>query len=615
MPEDKYKINTDNMNPFTKQRMGGRHNFMPKQKPKDFKKTLRRLWSYLQSEKITLTIIFIFIIIDSIIGLLCPYFIGHSIDAMTAKGGKVNFSLLTIMIICLIISYLADTAITLFQGFSMAASSQRIVKNMRNSLFLKLQKLPVAFFDTHSHGDIMSRLSNDIDNVSTTISQSAIQLMSGIITIIGSLIMMIVLSPTLTLASLITVPLVFALTRIIAKKTAPLFKTQQFQLGKLNGHIEESISGFHVVKAFNHEAKTIESFNKVNQDLCEVGLKAQILSGFLMPLMNVINNISFVAVAGVGGVLAVNNTITVGIIASFLSYSRQFGRPLNNLATVFNTFQSAVAGAERVFEILDEAEEIVDSKNAEIIDNPKGHVQFSNVSFGYIKDINILNNINFEAFPGESIALVGPTGAGKTTVVNLLTRFYDVSKGAIIIDGIDLRNYTRTSLRRCFGIVLQDTYLFTGTIKENIKYGKLDATDEEVDAAAKMANAFSFINKLPKGYDTMLSESGSNLSQGQRQLLAIARAILSDPSILILDEATSSVDTRTELRIQEALLKLMHGRTSFIIAHRLSTIRDADKILVIDDGQIIELGNHDQLMNNKGKYYSMYYNQFKNCKE
>lgn len=616
MADNKHKINADNISsPFMNRRMGGRRNLMPTEKPKNFKKTLKRLWGYLDSEKKILIIIFALIIVDSIIGLLGPYLIGRSIDAMTAKNGKVDFSLLTIIVICLIISYLADAAITLFQGFAMAVSSQRIVKNMRDKLFLKLQKLPVAFFDTHSHGDIMSRLSNDIDNVSSTISQSALQLMSGAIAIIGSLIMMIILSPLLTLASLITVPLVFLLTSVIAKKTAPLFKAQQFQLGKLNGHIEESISGIHVVKAFNHEAKTIASFNKINHDLFDVGLRAQVLSGFLMPIMNVINNIGFAAVAGAGGILAVNNMITIGIIASFLSYSRQFVRPLNNLAGIFNTLQSAVAGAERVFEILDENEEAEDIKNAAAISAPSGHVQFNNVSFGYSKDVIILKNINFEAVPGESIALVGPTGAGKTTIVNLLTRFYDVSSGSIKVDGIDLRNYTRKSLRNCFGIVLQDTYLFTGTIKENIKYGKLNASDEEIENAAKMANADNFINKLPLGYDTILSESGSNLSQGQRQLLAIARAVLSNPSILILDEATSSVDTRTELRIQEAMLKLMRGRTSFIIAHRLSTIRDANKIMVIDDGQIVEMGSHEQLMSEKGKYYSMYLNQFKNNEE
>lgn len=615
MTDNKYKDKNNSTNmPFTGGGFG-RRNMALVVKPKNFVKTVRRLWSYFGTERKTLIIIFIFIIIDSAIVLMGPYLIGRAVNTMSIINGEVDFTLLSIIVIALLISYLVDAAINLFQGFAMASSSQRIVKTMRNNLFLKLQKLPMSFFDTNSHGDIMSRLSNDIDNVSSTISQSVITLMSGVITIVGSFIMMIILSPILTVASLITVPLVFLLTGSIAKKTGKLFKSQQMELGKLNGLIEETISGNYIIKAFNHEAKTVSEFDEINERLCEVGLKAQIYSGFLMPIMNVINNIGFAAVAGVGGILAVQNMITVGVIASFLSYSRQFVRPLNNLANIFNTLQSAVAGAERVFEILDQREETEDVKEPKEIVESKGHVQFNNVDFGYRKDVNILKNINFEVQMGESVALVGPTGAGKTTIVNLLTRFYDVSSGIIYIDGVDIREYTRDSLRRCFGIVLQDTYLFTGTIKENIKYGNLDATDVEVKKAAKMANAHEFIKRLPEGYETLLSESGSNLSQGQRQLLAIARAILTNPSILILDEATSSVDTRTELRIQEAMLKLMHGRTSFIIAHRLSTIRDANKIMVIDDGQIIEMGKHAELINKKGKYYNMYFNQYNNSDE
>jgi len=615
MTDNKYKDNSNSVNMQFKGGGALRRNMAPVVKPKNFRKTVRRLWSYFGAERKTLIIIFIFIIIDSAIVLMGPYLIGRAVNAMSTKNGKVDFNLLSIIVIALLISYLVDAAINLFQGFAMASSSQRIVKTMRNNLFLKLQKLPMVFFDTNSHGDIMSRLSNDIDNVSSTISQSAIALMTGVITIAGSFIMMLILSPILTVASLITVPLVFLLTRSIAKKTGRLFKSQQMELGKLNGLIEETISGNYIIKAFNHEAETVSEFDEINERLCVVGLKAQIYSGFLMPIMNVINNIGFAAVAGVGGILAVQNMITVGVIASFLSYSRQFTRPLNNLANIFNTLQSAVAGAERVFEILDAGEETEDVKAPKEIVESIGHVQFNNVYFGYRKDVNILKNINFEVQSGESVALVGPTGAGKTTIVNLLTRFYDVTSGIIHIDGVDIREYTRDSLRRCFGIVLQDTYLFTGTIKENIKYGNLDATDIEVQNAAKMANAHEFIKRLPKGYETILSESGSNLSQGQRQLLAIARAILTNPSILILDEATSSVDTRTELRIQEAMLKLMHGRTSFIIAHRLSTIRDANKIMVIDDGQIIEMGNHAELINKKGKYYNMYFNQYNNSDE
>lgn len=591
---------------------GGPHGMAPVVKPKNFRGTILRLWRYFGSERRLLMLIFTFIIIDSGIGLMVPYLIGRSIDSMSADNGRVNLGMLEVMVATLAAAYIIDSAINLFQGWIMAGVAQRIVKSLRTTLFAKLQKLPIAFFDTHTHGDIMSRLSNDIDNVSSTISQSTTQLMSGMITIVGSLIMMLVLSPILTLASIITVPLVFLLTRTIAKKTSVLFKAQQAELGRINGHIEETISGIQVVKAFNHEEKAIEEFDEVNTRLRDVGFKAQVWSGFIMPMMNVINNVGFAMVAGVGGALAVRDMITVGIIASFLSYSRQFARPLNDLANIFNTLQSAIAGAERVFEVLDEKEEPGDVPGAVTLEKPRGHVLFENVTFGYRPDVPILKNINFEALEGSSMALVGPTGAGKTTVVNLLARFYDVSDGKIFIDGRDIREYTRDSLRRCFGIVLQDTYLFSGTIKENIKYGRLDASDEEMQKAAAMANADVFIKRLPKGYDTLLSESGSNLSQGQRQLLAIARAILSDPSILILDEATSSVDTRTELRIQEAMLKLMRGRTSFIIAHRLSTIRDADTIMVVDGGEIVEKGNHRSLVAMDGIYHNLYFNQFKN---
>ncbi|WP_246315461.1 ABC transporter ATP-binding protein [Paenibacillus foliorum] len=583
----------------------------PVVKPKNFKGTLKRLWFYMGKERKWLSVVFLFILINSAITLSVPYLIGVSIDSMAESSG-VNFKLLEIMIIALVAAYIADGLLTFLQGWLMAGVSQRIVMHLRQALFEKLQKLPLSYFDSRRHGEIMSRLSNDIDNVSNTLSQSIAQLMAGSIAIVGSLIMMLVLSPTLTLASLITVPLVYLLARTITKRTSVLFKEQQVQLGKLNGHVEETISGIHVVKAFNHEDKAIKEFDEVNDRLCKVGMKAQIWSGFLMPLLAVINNIGFTAVAVVGGVLAVKSLITVGIIASFLSYSRQFVRPLNEIANIFNILQSGVAGAERVFEVLDEQEEPEDSPEAIVLDNPKGQVVFENVSFGYRPDVPILKNVSFVSDEGSSTALVGPTGAGKTTIVNLVTRFYDVTGGRILIDGIDIKAYTRDSLRKAFGIVLQDTYLFSGTIKENIKYGKSDATDEEIEAAAAMANADTFIKRLPNQYDTMLSENGGNLSQGQRQLLAIARVILAKPSILILDEATSSIDTRTELHIQDALLNIMNGRTSFIIAHRLNTIRDADTIMVIDRGEIVEKGAHDPLIREQGTYYRMFFNQFKN---
>lgn len=452
----------------------------------------------------------------------------------------------------------------------------------------------------------MSRLTNDIENVSSTISQSTTHLMSSAVTVLGSFIMMLVLSPLLTLVTLIVVPMVFLLTRSIAGSTNKLFKDQQTELGILNGHIEESISGLQVVKAFNHEGKIIDEFNVMNRKLCKIGLKAQILSGFLMPLMNVINNIGFAAVAGVGGVLAVKDIITVGTIASFLNYSRQFTRPLNSIASIFNTLQSAVAGAERVFEILDETEESEDIPGAKVLESARGNIVFKNVCFGYRKDVEVLKNVNFEIRPGTSVALVGPTGAGKTTIVNLLNRFYDVSSGEIFIDGVDIRNYTRDSLRKCFGIVLQDTYLFTGTIFENIKYGNLDADYSKVREIAKSVGADQFIEKLPMGYDTVIQEGGGNLSQGERQIISIARTVLSNPSILILDEATSNIDTRTEIKIQKAMFKLMENRTSFIIAHRLSTTKYSDIIMVIDNGRIVEFGNHEDLMDKRGIYYDMY---------
>jgi ATP-binding cassette subfamily B multidrug efflux pump len=584
----------------------------PVVKPADFKGTLPRLWRYLGKERRLLSFIFCSILLDAGITLSGPYFIGVAVDAMSGAGGAVDWRVLQFAVLALIAAYVSDGFLTFLQAWLMAGVAQRVVLGLRRSLFEKLQKLPVAFFDTRRHGEIMSRLSNDIDNVSNTISQSTTQLMSGAIAIAGSLVMMIALSPLLTLASLVTVPLVYGLARTITKKTSVLFKNQQAQLGKLNGHVEETISGIEVVKAFNHEEQAIEEFEAVNERLYEVGLKAQIWSGFMMPLLSVINNLGFAAVAIVGGVLAVKGIITVGVIASFLSYSRQFVRPLNELANIFNIFQSGVAGAERVFEVLDEPEEPADPPHAVELREPKGRVVFENVSFGYRKDVPILKNVSFVAEEGSSTALVGPTGAGKTTVVNLLTRFYDVTEGRILIDGRDIRDYTRDSLRRCFGIVLQDTYLFSGTIKENIKYGKPDATDDEVIAAAKLANADVFIRRLPQQYDTELAENGGNLSQGQRQLLAIARVILAKPSILILDEATSSIDTRTELHIQDALLHVMQGRTSFIIAHRLNTIRDADTILVVDNGTIAERGSHEELIAGGGRYASMFMNQFKN---
>ncbi|WP_438445305.1 ABC transporter ATP-binding protein [Gorillibacterium sp. sgz5001074] len=584
----------------------------PVPKPKQFKGTLLRLWSYIGEDKSILLFLFGLIVISALLGLLGPYLIGRAVDAISpADGSGVSFGLLKTALLALGAAYVTDAALNLLQSWLMAGVAQRVTAKLRRTLFAKLQKLPLRFFDSRPHGEIMSRMSNDIDQVSQTISQTTTQLMSGSLAITGSLVMMLILSPVLTLASLITVPLVFLLARTITRRTGVLFKEQQAQLGRLNGHMEETITGLQVVKAFNREEQAVAEFEAVNRRLYEVGLKAQIWTGFMMPLLAVINNIGFAAVAFAGGMLAVKGSITVGVIASFLSYSRQFVRPINELANMYNTLQSGVAGAERAFEVLDEEEEPEDRPDALALQDTRGEVVFEDVSFGYRPDVPILKQVSFQAPSGSSTALIGPTGAGKTTVVNLLTRFYDTTGGRILIDGRDIRDYSRDSLRRAFGIVLQDTYLFAGTIRDNILYGNPDATDAELREAAVLANADGFIRRLPKGYDTLLTENGGNLSQGQRQLLAIARVILAKPSILILDEATSSIDTRTELHIQDALLGLMKGRTSFIIAHRLSTIRDADTIMVVEEGRIAERGSHDELLEQSGSYSKMYTSQFK----
>jgi ATP-binding cassette subfamily B protein len=598
---------------------GGRGDFgrrgMPVEKPKNFWPTVSRLWTYFGGERRHLFGIFLLIVLSSCTGLSVPYLIGRVVNVLAKGKGAVDLGLAGWFVLVLLAVYVCDTGINFLQNYFLAGVSQRIVKHLRRALFDKLQKLPISFFDSRTHGELMSRFTNDIENVSSTISQATMQLMAGSLAVVGSLVMMLALNPLLTLASIVTVPLVIACITIITRKTQPLFRDQQATLGRLNGHIEETMSGMHVVKAFGREEWTIDEFERHNARLRDVGMKAQIWSGYIMPLMNVINNIGFAAVAGVGGILAVRGMATVGVIASFLGYSRQFSRPLNDLSAIYNMLQSAVAGAERVFEILDEKQEPVDPPGAIALDSPLGHVVFDNVSFGYRSDVPVLSDIAFEAEAGSTMALVGPTGAGKTTIVNLLARFYDVSQGRILIDGRDIREYTRDSLRRCFGIVLQDAYLFSGTIRENIRYGRLGATDAEVESAATMARADQFIRRLPRGYETVLAGSDGLLSQGERQLLTIARAILADPRILILDEATSSVDTRTEVHIQEAMRSLMKGRTSFIIAHRLSTIRDADSIMVIDRGRIIEKGRHRDLLDANGFYRTMYMSQFANIPE
>jgi ATP-binding cassette, subfamily B, multidrug efflux pump len=593
-------------------RNGHRRPGMPVEKPKNFKRTMKRLWGFFGHENKLLTLILIFVMVDSAILLAVPYLTGRAVDFMSGGKNAVLFNQVRSVIFLLLAVFLSDLFLTFFNNFLMAGVSQRIVKVLRKSLFTKLQRMPISYFDRHTHGDLMSRFTNDIDNISTTISSSTVSLMTDVISILGSFLMMLLLNPLLTLASVIIVPLVLLLSKMVTKHTSQLFRKQQNILGRLNGHIEESISGLQVVKAFNHENEVIDDFSKINAELFSVGLKAQIISGYLMPLMNIINNIGFVMVAVVGGVLAVGGAITVGVIASFLSYTKQFSRPLNDVANVYNTLQTAIAGAERIFEVLDDAEESADDPHATEVIKPKGNLEFQNVTFGYREDLAILKNVSFKVPEGCTVALVGPTGAGKTTIASLVNRFYDINSGRILLDGNDITSFTRESLRKCFGIVLQDTYLFSGTIAENIRYGRLDATDSEIKSAAAKAGADSFIEKLENGYNTVLSESGKNLSQGQRQLLAIARAVLASPSILILDEATSSVDTRTEMLIQQAMAELMRDRTCFIIAHRLSTIKDADLIMVISGGNIVERGNHESLIEQKGFYYNLYQSQFNN---
>ena len=584
----------------------------PVEKPRDFMGTIKRLWKFFGHEAKLLRIVFLFVIVDAVLLLSVPYLTGRAVDFMAGGAGAVRISAIGLVSAVLAAVFAGDCVLTLCSNFLMAGVSQRIVKEMRKTLFSKLQRLPVSFFDLHTHGDLMSRFTNDVDNISTSISSSTVSLMSDAVSIIGSLVMMLILNPLLTLASFVTVPLVLLLSRTVAKRTHYLFKAQQNALGRLNGHIEESISGIQIVKAFSHEEQAIGDFESMNSELYAVGLKAQVISGYLMPMMNIISNFGFAVIAAAGGVLAVKNLITVGVIASFISYSKQFTRPLNDVANIFNTLQTAVAGAERIFEVLDETEEPPDDASAEKVEKTRGEIEFQDVSFEYRKGVPILKNISFRAEAGSTVALVGPTGAGKTTVVSLLNRFYDVTSGRILLDGKDLRSCTRQSLRQCFGIVLQDTYLFSGSIAENIRYGRPSAADDEVRAAARKAGADEFIRRFPEGYGTPLAESGGNLSQGQRQLIAIARAALADPPILILDEATSSVDTRTEMRIQKAMVELMHGRTCFIIAHRLSTIRGADVILVVDGGRIVERGSHGQLLAEKGFYYRLCESQFKN---
>jgi len=591
-------------------RVGGSGNrFAPTAKPKNTKGTLMRIIKIYMRWAKTIFVAMILTAFSSVISVAIPYFIGKTFDTFKIATRIVDTKMLMWLLMIIVVLYAANWFISCINGVIMLKVSQKLVLTIRTEFFEKMQKLPLEFYDTRSHGDTMSRITNDVDNISSTIAQTTTQLISSVLTLVGSFVVMITLNVPLTLVVLLCIPLVTLLTRVIASKSRTYFLAQQRSLGSLNGVIEENILGLKMVKAFGKQQDVLKQFEEINEKLYESSKKAQILSGYMMPLMNVINNFIFAIVAIVGGVLSVGYGLAVGIVVSFMSYSKQFSQPLNSVAGMFNTIQSALAGAERVFEILDSKEESSDIENAIEMEHPNGDVTFENVCFSYDKTTPILKDVSFKVKAGETVALVGETGAGKTTIVNLLTRFYDADSGTILIDNEPITNLKRNSLRKCFSVVLQDTCLFTGTIMDNIRYSQKDATDEQVINAAKIAHAHDFIDKLPKGYHTMMSGATDNLSQGQRQLISIARAVLCDSPILILDEATSSVDTKTEKDIQHALLRLMKNRTSFLIAHRLSTIRDADHIMVIGGGKILESGNHKSLMDKKGQYYKMVISQ------
>ena len=588
---------------------GGRNRFAPTAKPKNAKGTLMRIIKIYMRWAKTIFVAMIFTVFSSVISVSIPYFIGKTFNTFKIATRTVETKMLIWFLLIIVVLYVSNWIISSINGVIMLKVSQKLVFALRTELFKKMEKLPLEFYDTRSHGDIMSRITNDVDNISSTIAQTTTQLISSVLTLVGSFVVMITLNVPLTLVVLLCIPLVMLLTHIIASRSRAYFLAQQQSLGSLNGVIEENILGLKMVKAFGKQQDVIRQFEEINEKLYENSSKAQIWSGYMMPLMNVINNFIFAVVAIVGGVLSVEYGLAIVTVVSFMSYSKQFSQPLNSIAGMFNTIQAALAGAERVFEIIDSKEETADALNAIDIEHPNGNVTFENVCFSYDKSTPILKNISFNVKAGEVVALVGETGAGKTTIVNLLTRFYDADSGRILIDNESIKNIKRNSLRKCFSVVLQDTCLFTGTIMDNIRYSQKDATDEQVIKAAKIAHAHDFIDKLPKGYHTMVSGATDNLSQGQRQLIAIARAVLCDSAILILDEATSSVDTKTEKDIQHALLRLMKNRTSFLIAHRLSTIRDADHIMVIGDGKILESGNHKSLMDKKGQYYKMVISQ------
>jgi len=570
-----------------------------KKRANDSQAAVKRVWKLLTVEKGLFYFVLFLVVCSSILALIGPLAIGKVIDDyIVAK----EFDGLARMLVFLIAIYVAYSLTMWLQAYFMIGIAQKTVLHLRGALFSHFHKLPIAFFDRRRHGELMSRVTNDIENVSSTLNSSVIQVLSSTLTIIGTISVMLWLSPLLALITFTIVPLMFYGMKWITKRTSVLFKRQQGNLGELNGVIQESISGLTIIKAFSQEDFVYEEFKVKAEKLKMTGYWASFYSGLIPKVMNVLNNASFAIIAGIGGIFALKGWITIGVIVIFIEFSRQFTRPLNDLANQFNTLLSAIAGAERVFEILDTTEEAHDEKEKQPLQEVKGDVAFQGVSFSYNGDGTTVHDISFTVKRGESVALVGPTGAGKTTIINLLSRFYDYEAGEILIDGKKISCYTRESVREHMAFVLQESFLFQGSIKDNIRYGRLNASDEEIIEAAKQANAHSFIEKLPEGYDTILRNGGNSLSQGQKQLLAIARAILANPSILILDEATSSIDTITEMHIQQALRRLMKGRTSFIIAHRLNTIREANQIIVLQNGSIIENGSHSKLIEQNGFY-------------